>query len=367
MIISRTPFRISFFGGGTDYPGWYREHGGAVLAASIDKYAYLSCRHLPPFFEYKYRVLWSRIENCRTVDEIQHPAVRGVLGFLGIERGVEVHYQGDLPARSGMGSSSSFTVGLLHATHALLGQMPGKRRLALESIHIEQDIMKENVGSQDQVSAAYGGLNRIDFLPNGEISVKPATISRERVTELQSHLMLFFTGISRTAATVAESYTRAFDKRKRQLRILRDMVDEGIAILASKGDISAFGELLHEGWEAKRSLSDCVSNPEVDALYGAARDAGALGGKLTGAGGGGFLLLFVPPDRQEEVRVKLSPLLHVPFQLEFSGSEIIFFDPERDYVDAEQQRDSRPALGFRDLELSTLGLPPRIGGAVDRE
>jgi D-glycero-alpha-D-manno-heptose-7-phosphate kinase len=367
MIISRTPFRISFFGGGTDYPGWYREHGGAVLAASIDKYAYLSCRHLPPFFEYKYRVLWSKIENCRTQDEIQHPAVKGVLKFLGIERGVEVHYQGDLPARSGMGSSSSFTVGLLHAMHALLGQMPGKRRLALESIHIEQEIIKENVGSQDQVSAAYGGLNRIDFLANGEITVQPATISRDRAGELQSHLMLFYTGISRTAATVAESYTRDFDKRKRQLRILRDMVEEGIAILGSGRDIRAFGELLHEGWEAKRSLSAQVSNPEVDALYGMARDAGALGGKLTGAGGGGFLLLFVPPDRHDEVRIRLSPLLHVPFKLEFSGSQIVFFDPEQDYVEAEQQRESRPALGFRELELSTVGSLGLVGPPIDDE
>jgi D-glycero-alpha-D-manno-heptose-7-phosphate kinase len=366
MIISRTPFRISFFGGGTDYPGWYRDHGGAVLAASIDKYAYLSCRHLPPFFEYRYRVLWSKIENCHSQDEITHPAVRGVLKFLGIQRGVEVHYQGDLPARSGMGSSSSFTVGLLHAMHALLGQMPGKRQLALESIHIEQEIIRENVGSQDQVSAAYGGLNRIDFLPNGEISVKPATISRERTAELQSHLMLFYTGISRTAATVAESYTREFDKRKRQLRILRDMVDEGIAILASSRDIKAFGELMHEGWEAKRSLSAQVSNPEVDSLYGLARDTGALGGKLTGAGGGGFLLLFVPPERHAEMRVKLSPLLHVPFKLEFAGSQIVFFDPEQDYVEAEQQRERLPALGFRDLELSSVGIGSPLGGPVDR-
>jgi|SRR5688572_4402905 len=367
MIISRTPFRISFFGGGTDYPVWYREHGGAVLAASIDKYAYLSCRHLPPFFEYKYRVLWSKIENCRTLDEIQHPAVKGVLNFLGIERGVEVHYQGDLPARSGMGSSSSFTVGLLHSLHALLGHMPGKRRLALESIHIEQEIIKENVGSQDQVSAAYGGLNRIDFLPNGEISVKPATISRERTADLQSHLMLFYTGMSRTAARVAESYTRDVGKKKRQLRILRDMVDEGIAILGGGRDITSFGELLHEAWEAKRSLSDQVSNSEVDALYALAREAGALGGKLTGAGGGGFLLLFVPPARHEEVRIRLSPLLHVPFQLEFSGSQIVFFDPEQDYVEAEQRREGGPAPGFRDLELSTLGAAALEGGAGSRQ
>jgi len=358
MIISRTPYRISFFGGGTDYPAWYREHGGgAVLAASIDKYVYLTCRHLPPFFEYRYRVVWSRIENCMALDEVVHPAVKGVLRHLGIDRGVEVHYQGDLPARSGMGSSSSFTVGLLHALYALQGQMPSKRRLALESIHVEQDIIRENVGSQDQVSAAYGGLNRIDFLQNGEISVKPVTISRDRLAELQSHLMLFFTGISRTAATVAESYTREIEKRKRQLRILRDMVDDGISILAEGRDIALFGELLHESWEAKRSLSDQVSSSEVDDLYREARAAGASGGKLTGAGGGGFMLLFVPPARRKAVRERFSRLLHVPFELEFSGSQIIFFDHEQDYATAEQERNNHSLSPFREREADSEATP----------
>lgn len=348
MIISRTPYRISFFGGGTDYPAWYSQHGGAVLACTIDKYAYLTCRYLPPFFEHKYRVVWSKIESCGTIDEITHPAVRGILKYLDIKRGIEVQHQGDLPARSGMGSSSSFTVGLLHALYALQGQMPGKRRLATESIHIEQHVIKENVGSQDQVSAAYGGLNHIEFLQNGEISIKPVTVSGDRIRELESHLMLFYTGIKRTAAVVAESYTRELEKRKRQLRILRDMVEEGISLLASGEEISKFGRLLQESWEAKRSLSDTVSNDDVDSLYEQARAEGAIGGKLTGAGGGGFLLLFVPPSRQSAVRERFSNLLHVPFKLEFSGSQIIFFDPEQDYHAAENERENLPIQPFRE-------------------
>lgn len=351
MIISRTPYRISFFGGGTDYPGWYREHGGAVLATSIDKYAYLTCRYLPPFFEYRYRVVWSRIENTTDLEAIVHPAVKNVIKFLKIDRSIEVHHQGDLPARSGMGSSSSFTVGLLHALYALQGQMPGKRRLALESIHIEQDIIRENVGSQDQVTAAFGGLNRIEFLPNGEVTVTPITISRERIAELESHLMLFYTGIVRTAADVADSYTKELDKRRRQLRMLRDMVDEGVSILSSGQDLTRFGALLHEAWDAKRSLSGHVSNDEVDGLYQAARSAGAVGGKLMGAGGGGFMVLFVPPERQAAVREKFSRLLHVPFKLEFSGSQIVFCDQELDYSTAERDRDQRPLQAFRELDL----------------
>jgi D-glycero-alpha-D-manno-heptose-7-phosphate kinase len=307
------------------------------------------CRYLPPFFDYKYRVVWSKIENCNKIEEIAHPAVRGILNYLKIERGVEIHHQGDLPARSGMGSSSSFTVGLLHALYGLQGQMPGQRRLALESVHIEQEVIKENVGSQDQVSAAHGGLNRIDFLANGEITVKPMTISRERSAELESRLMLFYTGIVRTAATVADSYTRDMEQRKAQLHSLRAMVDEGVSILAGDGDLDAFGALLDEAWRTKRSLSDQVSNPEVDGMYQAARDAGALGGKLTGAGGGGFLLLFVPPERQKAVKATFSKLLHVPIRFDFSGSQIVVFDPDQDYSLVEQERETRSIQAFREL------------------
>jgi D-glycero-alpha-D-manno-heptose-7-phosphate kinase len=255
MIISRTPFRISFFGGGTDYPAWYRDHGGTVLGATIDKYCYLTCRYLPPFFKHRIRVVYSQIENCQVVDEIAHPAVREVLRYLKIDRGVEIHHDGDLPARSGMGSSSAFTVGLLHALYALKGQMPTKRQLAAESIQIEQEMIKETVGSQDQVLAAFGGFNHVVFSQDGEITVKPITLSGDRLRELRSHLMLFYTGIERTASDVAGSYVADVDGKRSQLRIMKGLVEESLAVLNNGRDITAFGTLLDEGWQAKRSLS----------------------------------------------------------------------------------------------------------------
>lgn len=349
MIISRTPFRISFFGGGTDYPAWYRVHGGAVLATTINKYCYISCRYLPPFFEHRVRVVYSKIENCQTIDEVNHPAVREVFRYLKMDRGVEIHHDGDLPARSGMGTSSAFTVGLLQAGYALKGHMPSKEQLARESIHIEQERLKEVVGSQDQVLAAYGGFNHIVFLPNGEISVRPMTLTRDRMGELNSHLMLFYTGIKRTASEIAESYVNNIDGRKRQLRIMKDLVEEGISILDSKDDISGFGELLHEAWEAKRTLSSSVSNAQVDEIYHAAIGAGAVGGKLNGAGGGGFLLLFAPPSKQQKVREKLNMLIYVPFKFEFSGSQIIFFDLEEDYSAEEKARAAQTLQMFQEF------------------
>ncbi len=349
MIISRTPFRISFFGGGTDYPVWYRKHGGAVLATTIDKYCYLTCRYLPPFFEHRIRVVYSKIESCHSIDEISHPAVREILRYLNIKRGVEIHHDGDLPARSGMGSSSAFAVGLLHALYALKGHIPTRQQLATESIHIEQDLIKETVGSQDQVSAAYGGFNQINFLTNGEFAVRPITVRPERLHELNSHLLLFYTGIKRTASDVAESYVTAIEEKRRQLRIMKDMVDEGTAILNSRQDLKGFGELLHEAWQIKRGLSAKVSNPEVDQIYVQAQQAGALGGKLTGAGGGGFLLLFAPPDRHTAIKDNLQQLLYVPFKFEFSGSQIIFFDPEQDFSAQEEARAVQPVRVFREL------------------
>lgn len=349
MIISRTPFRISFFGGGTDYPAWYRKHGGAVLATTIDKYCYITCRYLPPFFEHRYCVIYSKMEYCQTLDEIAHPAVREVIRYLNYDRGLEIHHDGDLPARSGMGSSSAFTVGLLHALYALKGQMVSKRQLAIESIHLEQEVLKETVGSQDQVLAAYGGLNHINFLQNGDISVRPITISQDRMRELGSHLMLFYTGIKRTASNIADSFVSSIEDRKRQLRLMKELVDESISILNSGQDITGFGELLHEAWQAKRSLSPSVSNTLVDDIYEQAQSAGAIGGKLTGAGGGGFLLLFVPPSKQKRVRELLSNLIYVPFKFEFSGSQIIFFDEEEDYSAVEEARSKQSVDPFREL------------------
>jgi D-glycero-alpha-D-manno-heptose-7-phosphate kinase len=349
MIICRTPFRVSFFGGGTDYPAWYRVHGGAVLATTIDKYCYLTCRYLPPFFEHRIRLVYRKIETCKTVDEINHPAVREVLKYLNMDRGIELHHDGDLPARSGMGSSSAFTVGLLHALHSLGGTMPSRKQLASESIYIEQEVLQETVGSQDQAMAAYGGFNHVRFLPNGEIVVVPMTLAPGRVMELRSHLMLFYTGIIRTASDVAKSYAGHLELRSRQLRLMKDLVDEGIAVLTSGQNIERFGELLHEAWQAKRSLSAKVSNLEVDGLYERARAAGAIGGKLTGAGGGGFLLLFAPPDRHKEIAAELENLIHVPFEFDAGGSQIIFYEPGIDYREAEAARRNRPAITFKEF------------------
>jgi D-glycero-alpha-D-manno-heptose-7-phosphate kinase len=351
MIISRTPYRISFFGGGTDYPSWYQVHGGAVLAATIDKYCYLTCRHLPPFFEHRTRIVYSKIESCQANDEIAHPSVREVLRHLSITRGIEIHHDGDLPARSGMGSSSAFTVGLLHAAYALQGQMPSKRQLALESIHVEQNVLKETVGSQDQVMAAYGGLRHVQFLPNGEIAVRPLTLPSQRLTELNDHLMLFYTGIIRTASDVAKSYVDDIHSKRRQLRIMKDLVEESMSILNSGHDLTQFGQLLHEAWLAKRSLSAQVSNSQVDELYSRAQAGGAIGGKLTGAGGGGFLLLFVPPDKQESVKLELRNLIHVPFRFEPSGSQIIFYEPGVDYSAEDEARRSKQIDKFRELPV----------------
>jgi len=356
MIITRTPFRLSFFGGGTDYPAWYRQHGGAVLATTIDKYCYISCRSLPPFFEHRIRVVYSRIEDRQRIEDIQHPAAREVLRFLDVRRGVEIHHDGDLPARSGMGSSSAFTVGLLAALHALEGRMVGSERLTEESIRIEQEILRETVGSQDQVCAAYGGFNHIVFSTSGEILVRPVILPRARVDELQASLMLFYTGIKRTAADVAETYVCSLDQKKRQLRLIREMVDEAIEILCSSAPLTDFGALLHESWAAKRSLSDAVSNSEIDSMYDAAMAAGALGGKITGAGGGGFLLLFVPPDRQRGVREALHDRLHVPFAFEGGGSRVIFYDPEPDYSVAAADNGERSLARFRE----STAIPSRV-------
>jgi D-glycero-alpha-D-manno-heptose-7-phosphate kinase len=349
VIISRTPFRVSFFGGGTDYPAWYRSHGGAVLATTIDKYCYLTCRYLPPFFEHKIRVVYSKIENCQSVEEIAHPAVREILRYCRIDRGIEIHHDGDLPARSGMGTSSSFTVGLLHALYALKGQMPTKAQLAKESIVIEQEILKETVGSQDQVLAAHGGFNHILFHPSGEITVKPITVTAGRLNELNRHLMLFYTGIRRTASGVAESYVNGLDDKDRQFRLIGDLTNEGISVLGGKNKVSLFGELLRNAWQVKRDLSARVSNVAIEEIYMEALSAGAIGGKLLGAGGGGFILFFVPPSKQATIKRRLNKLIYVPFKFESSGSQIIFFDPERDYSREEKARILQPDFVFREL------------------
>ena len=344
MIISRTPFRISFFGGGTDYPVWYREQPGAVLATTINKFCYITCRYLPPFFEHKSRIVWSMIERVNRAEEIQHPAVRAGLEFVGIRQGVELHHDGDLPARTGLGSSSSFTVGLLHTLYGLKGQRVSKRQLARDAIYLEQELLKEAVGSQDQVMAAYGGLNRVDFDSDGEIRVCPIPLPTERRKALEAHLMLFFTGISRTASEIAKTQIAATQSNQARLRVMYQQVDRAIEILQGSGDLAAFGELLHEGWLLKRSLTDRISTSAIDDCYERARASGAFGGKLLGAGGGGFLLLFARPEEQGRVSEALRGLLQVPVQFESAGSQIIFYDPDGLSATAEEQAPaSQPA------------------------
>lgn len=338
MVISRTPFRISFFGGGTDYPAWYRENGGAVLGTAIDKYCFISCRYLPPFFEHRLRVVHSKIENCQRVAEIQHPVVRVVLEMLRLERGLEIHHDGDLPARSGMGSSSSFTVGLLHALYSLLGRLSSQHQLASEAIHVEQVLLGETVGAQDQVLASFGGFNFIEFKRDGSFRVEPLTLPRDRLDDLNGSLMLFYTGLQRTASEVATSYVADIGARSRQLPRMRQMVDEGIKILAGNDSLDGFGDLLDEAWRLKRSLSGVVSNTQVDNIYADARRAGARGGKLLGAGGGGFVVFYVPPACQEQVRERLRGLIWVPFKFDTSGSQIIFYSPGQDYAELDRCR-----------------------------
>ena len=328
MIITRTPFRVSFFGGGTDYPGWFREHGGAVLATTINKYCYITCRRLPPFFEHKHRIVYSHIENVKHNDDIQHPAVRAVLNWAKVTDGIEIHHDGDLPARSGLGSSSSFTVGLLHALQALSGQMAYKEGLARDAIHVEQNIIGESVGSQDQVSAAFGGFNRIEFHRNDSFDVSPVILPGHRRAELRDHLMLCFTGFSRIAAEVAKSKIDNLKSREKELKLMRAMVDEALSIIQNPNEsIDSFGKLLDASWQHKRSLSDRVSTPEIDSIYQAAMDAGAIGGKILGAGGGGFLLVFAKPERHAKIRDRLNKLIHVPFDFEDSGSRVVLYQP----------------------------------------
>ena len=332
MIITRTPLRISFFGGGTDYPVWYRDHGGAVLATTINKSCYITCRPLPPFFEYHSRISYSKVENVNSNDAIEHPSVRGCLHFLGVDGGVEIHHVADLPARTGLGTSSAFTVGLLLGLYALKNQMRDRHALAGDAIHVEQRLLGESVGSQDQVSAAYGGFNRINFHPDDTIEVNRVLAAPERIAELEQHLALYFTGFSRIASEIAKEQIRVTPHRKNELDIMRQMVDEAEAIITNPGcPVEEFGRLLDESWKLKRTLTRNISNASIDEIYEAGRSAGALGGKLLGAGGGGFMVFFVPPGRREALRARLQKLLCIPFSFSNRGSQVVVNEPEEVY------------------------------------
>ena len=332
MIITRTPLRVSFFGGGTDYPVWYREHGGAVLSTAIDKCCYITCRRLPPFFDYRSRVSYSKVENVISNDAIEHPSVRGCLQFLGVNEGVEIHHVADLPARTGLGTSSAFTVGLLLGLYALRERMRDKLSLAQDAIYVEQEVLREAVGAQDQVVAAYGGFNRINFRTDGTFDVKPILAPISRISELQNHFLLFFTGFARTASEIAKEQVKETPRRRTELTTMFQMVDEAEEIVSNPDrPIRDFGRLLHEGWKLKKSLTDRITNAQIDEIYEAGLSAGAVGGKLLGAGGGGFMLFFVPPDRREHVIQRLHRLLCVPFTTSARGSQVIVYEPEAVY------------------------------------
>ncbi len=330
MIITQTPYRISFFGGGTDLPAWYRKYGGSVLSTTVNKYCYVTCRYLPPFFNHKHRIVYSKIEMPNRINQIFHPVVRNCLKHTGIEKGIEIYHQGDLPAWSGMGTSSSFTVGLLHALRTLQGEKMEKHDLALKAIHIEQNMIKDAVGSQDQTAVAFGGLNKIDFLPDDRIIVTPVSLPSERLKQFEDHLLLFFTGIIRKSSDIEKKKIRNFKSRKNELAKMYSMVEPAVKVLKD-GNLNKFGEMLHESWLLKRSLSENVSNNSIDLAYNRARSAGAIGGKLLGAGGGGFMLLFVEPQKQRLVKKALQHLLNVPFKFESSGSQIIYNNPANSF------------------------------------
>lgn len=328
MIITRTPYRISFLGGGTDHPSWYKKYGGSVLSTTINKYCYVTCRYLPPYFKEKHKIVYSKIELTKNEHQIIHPVVRESIKYLGFKDGLEIHHHGDVPGWSGMGTSSSFTVGILRALYALKGEIVSNKKLAHDAITVEQKMAKEVVGSQDQVAASFGGLNKIDFLPNGNINIYPVMLSHKRLLELQSHLLLFFTGIVRRSSDIEKEKIGKFSQKKEVLTKIYKMVDIGVEIIKD-GNLNDFGKLMHETWMLKKTLTDRVSNPKIETLYNNALATGAIGGKLLGAGGGGFFLLFVNPDKHRSVRKRMKELrfMEVPFEFEDKGSQIIFYDP----------------------------------------
>ncbi len=326
MIITRTPFRISFFGGGTDYPVYYKEYGGAVLNTTINKYCYITCRYLPPFFDHKYLIRYSKREVLQTIDKIQHPSVRECLRFLSIDKGIDLVHTGDVPAMSGIGSSSSFTVGMLNTLYALQGKMVTKRKLAFDAIHVEQNLIGEHVGSQDQVAAAFGGFNKIEFGGSEDIFVKPVTIEEQKLKYLQDRMLFYFTGFSRFSSDIAEEQIKRIPQKLNELHSMKGMVDEAINIMDGRIDqLDDFGRLLHEAWRLKKELSSKISNSQIDQIYETGIQAGALGGKICGAGGGGFILFFVSPENIKKVKEALKGFLLVPFRFENLGSHVIFY------------------------------------------
>ena len=326
MIITQTPFRMSFFGGGTDFKDYYEKHGGSVISTTFDKYCFVTVRHLPKFFEYKTHLTYSKMEYVNSYDEIQHPAIREAMRMLDMHE-LRLTYESDLPARSGLGTSSSFAVGMLNAFYALKGKYADKRKLADDAIYLERVLCKEAGGIQDQIAASFGGLNRIDFDANG-YTVNPIIISPRKKEMLNENLMLFFTGFSRFSADIQVSTEKNIEQKNKELEEMKRLVDEAEKILTSGNDINEFGRMLDYTWRLKRGMSKEISNDSIDMFYQKALEAGALGGKLLGAGGGGFLLFYVEKDKQKNVKKALENLLHVPFKFENAGTRVIHYTPE---------------------------------------
>ncbi len=328
MIITKTPFRMSFFGGGTDLPEFFQEHGGAVISTTFDKYCYVNVRHLPPFFDYSTELTYSQIERVTDVSQIDHPAIRHAMQMLDMHD-IRLTYEGDLPARSGLGTSSSFAVGMLSAFYALKGKYADKKTLAQDAIHLERVLCAEAGGWQDQIAAAYGNLNRINFTPDG-FNVRPIIISPQRKQHLNQNLMMFFTGFTRFSSDVQRAANTSTEaERIARLKEMLKLVDDAEQVLTDKdGDLDDFGRLLNVTWGLKRGKSNVVSTGEIDLLYEKGLKAGALGGKLLGAGGGGFLVFYVQPEYQDAVREAMAGLLHIPFRFEEGGTRVIHYSPE---------------------------------------
>lgn len=333
MIITRTPFRMSFFGGGTDMKDFFQEYGGAVLSTTFDKYCYVNVRHLPRFFDYSTEVAYSKIERVTALEDIQHPAVRNAMKMLDMHE-IRLTYEADLPARSGLGTSSSFAVGMLNAFHALKGKYVDKKRLADEAIYLERELCQEEGGWQDQIAASFGGFNRINFSKDG-YDVLPVIISKERKAQLNKSLMMFFTGFTRFSSDVQKANSGMSQEKIHRLQEMQLLVDKAEAILTDKhSDLDDFGRLLDYTWQLKRKTGNAVTNNNIDSIYSAGLKAGALGGKLLGAGGGGFLLFYVPLDKQSSVREAMKDLLYIPFQFENGGTRVIYYAAE-DYPPKE--------------------------------
>ncbi len=328
MIITKTPFRMSFFGGGTDMESFFKEYGGAVLSTTFDKYCYVNVRHLPRFFDYSTELAYSKTERVTDVEQIQHPAIRNAMKMLDMYE-IRLTYEADLPARSGLGTSSSFAVGMLNAFYALKGKYADKKKLADEAIYLERVLCNEAGGWQDQIAASFGGMNRINFNMDGTYDVKPIIIHPDRKKQLNDNLLMFFTGFTRFSSEMQEANKAGYSEKVKQLQHMYSLVDEAEKVLEDKhSDLDDFGRLLDATWRLKRQTGGAITTNSIDDLYEKGINAGALGGKLLGAGGGGFLLFYVQPEKQDSVMNAMKDLLYVPFKFEDGGTCVIHYTPE---------------------------------------